>query len=69
MRYKLAPLEVEFTRMCRARGSEWIESVIRPLGLSGAVITVRDIPFPALSLIVRMFHTARRSTPEQKFSD
>jgi hypothetical protein len=50
-----ASLEAEFMYMCRVRGPEWIESVIRPLLIPGAVITVADIPRPALAAIVRLF--------------
>jgi hypothetical protein len=50
-----ASLEGEFMQMCRLRGPEWIESVIRPLAIPGAVITVKDIPLPALSNIVLVF--------------
>jgi hypothetical protein len=56
-------LEVEFMRLCLTRGPIWIESVIRPLRLPGASITVRDIPIKALHMIVRMFGHVRRPTP------
>jgi hypothetical protein len=59
MSYRRAALEAEFLRMCRSRGPEWIESVIRPLRLPGAAITVRDIPISGLSVIVRMFRPMR----------
>ncbi|HBK07413.1 MAG TPA: hypothetical protein DDZ81_16435 [Acetobacteraceae bacterium] len=58
-----AALEAEFLKICRERGQEWIESVIRPLRLHGAVITPADVPLPALGAIVRLFgdvsHPAR----------
>jgi hypothetical protein len=63
MSRKRAALEVEFLGLCRVRGPEWIESVIRPLGLAGAVITPRDIPVTVLFTIVRMFGQARLPAP------
>jgi hypothetical protein len=56
-------LEAEFLRLCLLRGPEWVESVIRPLRLSGAVVTPRDIPYAALTAIVTMFGRVRRPTP------
>jgi hypothetical protein len=50
-----AALEAEFLRMCRVRGPQWIESVIRPLCLAGAAVTVQDIPTVALSAAVQTF--------------
>lgn len=55
-------LEFEFLRLCRLRGPEWIESVIRPLGIHGSVITPRDIPLPALAAMVRQFSQAAQHT-------
>lgn len=46
-------------RICRMRGPLWIESVIRPLRLPGAVITVHDIPLPALAALVDLFDSAK----------
>ena len=57
-----AALEAEFMHLCRMRGPQWIESVIRPLVLPGAVIVVEDIPLPALFAIVRMFRRVGRRT-------
>lgn len=54
-----AVLEAEFMRICRMRGPLWIESVIRPLRLPGAVITVHDIPLPALAALVDLFDSAK----------
>ena len=50
-----ARLEAEFMRICRVRGPQWIESVIRPLRLAGARITVQDIPTHALAAAVCLF--------------
>jgi hypothetical protein len=54
MRYRGA-LERKFMNLCRARGPDWIESVLRPLRLPGGCITVRDIPVAALRAAVRVF--------------
>jgi hypothetical protein len=62
MSKRRAVLEAEFMRMCRVRGPEWIESVIRPLRLPGAVIQPKDIPLAALSVIVGMFGGVPRAT-------
>ncbi len=48
-------LEAEFMRMCRARGPDWVASVIRPLRLKNDRITVHDIPANALDKIVHLF--------------
>ena len=50
-----AKLEAEFLRICRLRGPGWIESIIRPLGLPGDLITVRDLPHAALAAAVGVF--------------
>jgi hypothetical protein len=55
LRQGRAALEAEFLDLCRTRGPEWIESVIRPLLLSGDTVTVQDIPMVALAAIVRTF--------------
>jgi hypothetical protein len=48
-------LERKFLNLCRARGPDWIESVLRPLRLPGARVSVRDIPLDALQAAVRVF--------------
>jgi hypothetical protein len=48
-------LERKFLALCRARGPRWIESVLRPLRLPGATISVRDIPTRALRAAVQVF--------------
>jgi hypothetical protein len=50
-----ADLEADFLRLCRLRGPRWIESIVRPLGLPGKRITVRDVPSAALSAAVGVF--------------
>jgi len=50
-----AALERKFLALCRARGPDWIESVLRPLRLPGTRIAVRDIPTEALHAAVRVF--------------
>lgn len=55
-----ADLESAFLRICRERGPEWIESVIRPLRLSGPHVSVRNIPLNALIAIVGQFCNERR---------
>jgi hypothetical protein len=48
-------LELKFLKLCRTRGPEWIESVLRPLRLPGDLVSVRDIPIDALQAAVRVF--------------
>lgn len=55
-----AELEATFLRICRDRGPAWIESIIRPLHLSGANVRVRDIPLGALEAIVGVFSGQER---------
>ncbi len=55
-----AELEATFLRICRDRGPAWIESIIRPLRLSGAQVSVRDIPLVALEAIVGVFSSEER---------
>ena len=62
MNYKRAQLELEFMQTCRARGPEWIESVIRPLRLPGGVVKAQDIPLTQLEIIVRLFGRVPRPT-------
>ena len=50
-----AALERKFLNLCRARGPDWIESVLRPLRLPGARVSVREIPIDALQAAVRVF--------------
>jgi hypothetical protein len=50
-----AALERKFLALCRMRGPSWIESVLRPLQLPGATISVRDIPTRALRAAVHVF--------------
>lgn len=57
-----ALLEAEFLRLCRERGQEWIESVIRPLRLRGVLVTPADLPFGALAAIVGTFGDVRYPT-------
>jgi hypothetical protein len=54
MNYRTA-LERAFMVLCRERGPDWIESVLRPLRLPGGRITVRDIPFAALVAAIEVF--------------
>jgi hypothetical protein len=54
MKYHAA-LERAFMKLCRERGPDWIESVLRPLRLPGHRITVRDIPVAALVAAVEVF--------------
>jgi hypothetical protein len=54
MNYRTA-LERAFMVLCRERGPDWIESVLRPLRLPGRRITVRDIPFAALVAAIEVF--------------
>jgi hypothetical protein len=63
VRQDRAALEAEFLHLCRTRGAEWIESVIRPLVLPGDTITVREISTAALSAIVRSFGRVKSLTP------
>ena len=58
-----ATLEAEFLHICRMRGPEWVESVIRPLRLQGVLITAGDIPLRALRSIVRCFGRIRHPAP------
>jgi hypothetical protein len=62
-----AALERTFLRLCRARGPDWIESVIRPLRLPGGAISVGDIPMDALEAVVRVF--GRRWLPARMVSE
>jgi hypothetical protein len=55
-----ATLEAEFLEICRERGADWVESVIRPLQLPGQRVSVQDIPTAALSAAVGSFGRARR---------
>jgi hypothetical protein len=50
-----AALERAFLKLCRTRGPDWIESVLRPLRLPGACVSVRDIPIGALQAAVQVF--------------
>jgi hypothetical protein len=63
LRQDRAALEAEFLHLCRARGPEWIESVIRPLLLPGKTITVQEVPTFALAAIVRTFGRVKALTP------
>ena len=62
-----ASMEAVFLRLCRERGPEWVESVVRPLRLAGDAISAKDIPLNALATIVRVFGPVRRRT--QRVSD
>jgi hypothetical protein len=50
-----AALERAFMKLCRERGPDWIESVLRPLCLPGRRVSVHDIPVAALVAAVEVF--------------
>ena len=58
MRQNRASLEAAFMRLCQKHGPNWIESIIRPLRLPGAFISVKDIPITALSAVGRTYLSA-----------
>jgi hypothetical protein len=55
MRRSRASLEAAFMRLCHKHGTDWIESIIRPLRLPGTFVSVKDIPIAALSAAVGVF--------------
>jgi hypothetical protein len=61
-----AQLEADFLRLCRLHGLQWIESIIRPLGLPGKLITVRDIPCAALLAVAGVFGREKRRVPARQ---
>jgi hypothetical protein len=62
MRQNRASLEAAFMRLCQKHGPNWIESIIRPLRLPGAFISVKDIPITALSAVVGVFGGVKSPT-------
>jgi hypothetical protein len=60
MKDSLSDLQRDFMRMCRARGPQWVESVMRPLRLQNEGVNVHTIPPTALRAIVSVFGPLRR---------
>jgi hypothetical protein len=56
-------LELAFLRMCRDRGPDWAEAILRPLKITGDEVNVKSIPTVALRAAYLSFNTSYKPTP------